>query len=304
MSIRRWAILLCLTPSLWTQTESSRILGRSRSVILEAGATHLLHLAPRFVSSVRVPDDIKSIVVGDPSGFAAEHSEAEPRLVFFKPLTRQPMHSNALITTRSGQAINLELITAGAGTPTEIDSFLDCRRSPDLLVIVDDAAAAALTETRPLRDAPLSSATDGEDSLAGVLQKQASLSFPLRDSGKVFAVLGNSVESGSMTLVGFSVLNRSQGVVELLPPQIELTATTHGRSSGASKAEPVVVSEYRLNSRRLASGERADGVVVFERPAFKEFNEKLQLRLGRADEVDRPIVLPLPFIAALEGEAK
>jgi hypothetical protein len=120
----------------------------------------------------------------------------------------------------------------------------------------------------------------------------------------VLAALGNSVESGPMTLVGFSILNRSRGVIELLPPQVELTALTHRRGSGASKAEPVVISEYRMNTRRLAAGERADGVVVFERPAFKESNEKLQLRLGRADEVDRPIVLPLPFIADLEGEAK
>jgi hypothetical protein len=302
MIMRRLAILLCLTQPLLAQTESSRTLGRSRSVILEAGATHVLHLAPGFITSVRLPDEIKSIVVGDPSGFNAEHSEAEPRLVFFKPLMRQPMHSNALITTRSGQAISLELITTGASPAAEIDSFLDCRRSPDVLVIAEDAAVA-LTESRPLRDAPLSSAAD-PDALLEVLKKQPFVSFPLRDSGRVLAVLGDSVENGSTTLVGFSVLNRSRGVVELLPPQVELTALTRRRGSGASKAEPVVVSEYRINTRRLASGDRADGVVVFERPAFKELNERLQLRLGRADEVDRPIVLPLPFIAALEGEAK
>ncbi len=59
-----------------------------------------------------------------------------------------------------------------------------------------------------------------------------------------------------------------------------------------------------MTARRLAPGERADGVVVFERPAFKESTEKLALQLAQADQVDHPILLPVPFTAATQGEAQ
>jgi len=66
-------------------------------------------------------------------------------------------------------------------------------------------------------------------------------------------------------------------------------------------AEPIPISEYRMTSRRLVPGQRADGVVVFERPTFKESTENLELQLARADQVDRPILLPVPFTTASQG---
>jgi hypothetical protein len=35
--------------------------------------------------------------------------------------------------------------------------------------------------------------------------------------------------------------------------------------------------------------------------AFKESTEKLQLQLAAADQVDRPILLPVPFTATIQG---
>jgi len=52
-----------------------------------------------------------------------------------------------------------------------------------------------------------------------------------------------------------------------------------------------------MTSRRLAPGERVDGVAVFECPAFKESNERLELRMAQADQVDHPILVPCHFIA-------
>ena len=40
----------------------------------------VLHLRPGYVSSVRVLEDVSSVVLGDPGTFKAEHSEAEPQL--------------------------------------------------------------------------------------------------------------------------------------------------------------------------------------------------------------------------------
>ena len=42
----------------------------------------VLHLRPGYVSSVRVLEEVSSVVLGDPGSFKAEHSDAEPQLVF------------------------------------------------------------------------------------------------------------------------------------------------------------------------------------------------------------------------------
>jgi hypothetical protein len=57
----------------------------------------------------------------------------------------------------------------------------------------------------------------------------------------------------------------------------------------------VAITEYRLTARRLEPGQRADGVVVFERPSFKESSERLEFRLAEADKVDQPITLQVSF---------
>jgi len=99
-------------------------------------------------------------------------------------------------------------------------------------------------------------------------------------------------------------LNNSQHWVELLPPQVELgnpngkhNQTTGDRSKKKVLADQVAIVDYRFTQRRLAPGARADGVVRFVRPDFKQFQEHLQLVLAAADAVNRPILLDLPFTA-------
>jgi hypothetical protein len=104
--------------------------------------------------------------------------------------------------------------------------------------------------------------------------------------------------------VAFSVLNASPKTIELLPPQIELTNTTHNRRDKASKTEPVAIKSYRLTSRKLAPGERADGVAMFERPAFKTSSERLMLQVAQVEQVDRPVLVPVSFVPAAKGGAR
>jgi hypothetical protein len=113
--------------------------------------------------------------------------------------------------------------------------------------------------------------------------------------------LGESLEMNHQTILSFSVLNDSKRVIELLPPQLELTGTAHGKGGKRIKGDPVAISDYRMTTRRLWPGERADGVIVFERPSFKESTEKLQLQLAQAEQVDRPIFLPVPFTPNSQG---
>lgn len=45
----------------------------------------------------------------------------------------------------------------------------------------------------------------------------------------------------------------------------------------------------------LGAGARADGVVVFERPAFKQANETLFVQIAESGAVDKPALAPVGF---------
>jgi hypothetical protein len=284
------------------QTENGRVIPKITSLPIEEGEVTLIHLVPGYTTSVRFPEEVRSVVLGNPGSFKAEHSEAEPRMVFLKPITSEPSESNALVTTKSGQQISLQLVSAGKGV---IDARVDFvveyhqRRS---MVIDPETQSSVIAEIRPPATiGPPSSDSPKPDPLARELTRQRSLPSPEWRGKEILATTGASVDEHHQTILGFSVLNSSKRVVELLPPQLELSSNDHGKSSKRTKAEPVAVAEYRLTTRRLAPGQRADGVVVFERPAFKESSEQLQLQLAEAERVDRPILLPVPFTATSVG---
>src|SRR5260370_16904444 len=62
-----------------------------------------------------------------------------------------------------------------------------------------------------------------------------------------------------------------------------------------STAEQLQVLDFRLNRRRLGPSERADGVVVFDRPPYKQSNEMLLLQVAESGAVDRPALAPIGF---------
>jgi hypothetical protein len=286
------------------QTPQSQIVPSVTMERIEGSSVTVLHLAPGYATSVRLPEEISSVVVGNPANFRAEHSEAEPRLVFFKPTTNQSSESNALITTKSGQEISLHLVSAGkTAAITHVDFLIEYRPSQSLL-ISPDKQNFLIADTRPISSTALAvspSQPDRPDPLAKQLEKQKVLPAPAWQGKEMLVALGDSVETKHQTVLSFSVLNDSKHVIELLPPQLELTGTARGKGEKRIKGDPVAISDYRMTTRRLRPGERADGVIVFERPSFKESAEKLQLQLAQAEQVDRPILLPVPFIASSQG---
>jgi hypothetical protein len=284
--------------------QESKVIPTVTTLEIEEGSVTPLHLSPGYTTSVRLPEEISSVVIGNPATFKAEHSEAEPRLVFLKPITAQPSESNALITTKSGQEITMHLVSGGkAGTNSRVDFLVEYRRPHSFLVGPSDGQSFLITETRPISTTSSSSPASPAklDLIARELEKQKSLSTPIWEGKEILAAVGASMKRDHQMILGFSILNSSSRTIELLPPQIELTGTGHANGAKRIKAEAVAVSEYRMTTRRLAPGERADGVVVFERPAFKESSEKLQLQLAQAEQVDRPILLPVPFTADSQG---
>jgi len=107
------------------------------------------------------------------------------------------------------------------------------------------------------------------------------------------------LDQGREVVVLFSVLNVQDHAVELMPPQIQLAGKI---KKGAivkhkvwSNSEQLPVEDFRMSRRRLGPGERADGVVVFERPSFKQSNETVLLQMADSGAVDRPALAPIGF---------
>jgi len=283
--------------------QDARVVPSVTSTSIADGTVTLLHLAPGYTTSVKLAEEVSSVVIGDPASFKAEHSDSEPRLVFLKPITEQPAESNALITTKSGQEVTLHLVSPGKTDQDPKVDFLVQYRPPQSLLVGADRQSFLIADTGPIAppESPMDLSRHKSDPVADELGAQEAISAPAWQGKELHAAVGASVRSGRQTIVGFSILNNTKETIELLPPQIELVGSARGRKDKQIKAETIPISEYRMTNRGLAPGERADGIVVFERPAFKESAEKLDLQLARADQVDRPILLPVPFTAASQG---
>lgn len=107
------------------------------------------------------------------------------------------------------------------------------------------------------------------------------------------------LDGGDQVTVLFSVVNTSKHGILLMTPQVQLggknrtgTVVKHARWS---TAEQLPVGDFRLSRRRVGTGERADGVVVFERPPYKQSNEQLFLQMAESGAVDRPALAPIGF---------
>ena len=298
-------IAITLVPLHMASAQSELPQARIVNLNIDPEQVVVLHLRPGYVSSVRVLEEVSSVVLGDPGAFRAEHSEAEPQLVFFKATTAKPAQTNALITTTSGHEISLSLVSQGKSDHSEVvDYVLNCER-PRSLLIASAHSSFVVGETRNLvpEDPPAGPAEKPAASQEQLLKAQP-LENP-RWAGKALRVaVGNTEENEEQMAVRFVVLNASARTIELLPPQIQLAGTSRDKHRKATEAEPVAIKDYWMTASRLAPGATADGVVVFERPSFKESTERLLLAIAQAEEVDRPVLAPIAFVAPVTGGAK
>jgi hypothetical protein len=274
---------------------ASRVAPVISTVTLSPDTVSDLRLKPFYAATIRMPEAVSSVVVGAPTLFLAEHNEREPDLVIVKPITAQPAVSNLLIATKSGQAVSLRLISGGSNAASEPVDFelIYKHRSGFLIGGVDDAPA----------DAKKSQPSPYDLAFQEQAQRSSPEWLPAKDG--IRASVGSITADGDDMVVAFSVLNTSPRWIELLPPQVEL-ANSKGKKVQADKAEKsdkkvladqVAIHEFRFSERKLAPGARADGVVRFARPDFKQYQENLQLALATADAVNRPLLIPLPFTA-------
>jgi len=73
-------------------------------------------------------------------------------------------------------------------------------------------------------------------------------------------------------------------------------------AASRATAEQLRVIDFRLSTRRLGAGQRTDGVVIFERPSFKQSSETLFLQVADSGAVDLPALAPIGFgISSFRG---
>src|SRR5712692_10144291 len=131
MHLSRAASLFCLLvliPGASAQVLQVEPQIRTKSQI--EGKVTVLDVVAHFVTTIRMPETVNSVVVGDPALFQVEHSEREPELVFVKALTMRPAESNLLISTTRGRVASLLLISRGeqdSQTQAKVDFLLRYR---------------------------------------------------------------------------------------------------------------------------------------------------------------------------------
>ncbi len=107
------------------------------------------------------------------------------------------------------------------------------------------------------------------------------------------------IDQGKDVVVLFSVVNVKDHAVELMPPQVQLGGRvkkgTIRHHFVWSSSEQLPVEDFRMSQRRIGPGERADGVLIFQRPSFKQSNETLLLQMADSGAVDRPALAPIGF---------
>lgn len=154
-------------------------------------------------------------------------------------------------------------------------------------------------------------------SLDGLLRRQQEAPLPALYGERIEGenVKGDRLRTGisevidgaQEVIVLFSVVNTSKHAILLMPPQVQLGGKNRTgkivKHDRWSAAEQLPVADFRLSRRRVGVGERADGVVVFERPPYKQSNETLFLQMAESGAVDRPALAPIGFgVSSLRQE--
>jgi hypothetical protein len=291
--------------------------GRVATITINPKEITVLHLRPEFDSSIRMPEEVTSVILGSPGEFKAEHNEGEPNFVYVKPITKDPAQSNLLIATKSGQHVSLELVSDGAGVADAarpVDFLIEYRSQRSFLIppdatlvsIADSSNDAGETGHALAKGRPNSfSALDDE------FDQQARVNAPKWtkwDRKQIETSIGDMRQWNNETVIAYSILNASDRPVEIVPPQIQVA----GRKPAKKKkkegkgiiSDQLEIRDYRLSTSRLEPGERADGVVVFDRPNFKQSTEKLFLQIAQADQVDQPVLIRIPFTPPIAADSQ
>jgi len=309
----RWFIPIALLLPLRLSAADSPVGARVATITINPREITVLHLRPEFETTIRMPEEITSVILGSPGDFKAEHNEGEPYYVYVKPITNAPAQSNLLIATKSGQHVTLELVSDGAGIGDKtqpLDFLIEYRSARSFLIDGDLRAIPSPTVAKKEHgssDARTETARMSNLDLEFIEQQKVnSPKWTKWQDKQIETSIGDIRQWSNQTAISYSILNKSSEPVEIVPPQIQIA----GRKMKKKKEGKGIISDqleirdYRLSTTRLEPGARADGVVFFDRPNFKQSTEKLFLQIAQADQVDRPVLIRLPFTPPIAGDDK
>jgi hypothetical protein len=307
-------ILPAISIGLSIVTQRTSAFTNSTRIALEGRVT-TLHVSPQFTTTIQLPDQVSSVVVGNPTLFQAEHSPNEPMLVFVKPLSPATAETNLVITTAAGRHFSLLLknLSEGDRSESSVDLFVLCRTAGTSFIedsypnslISETLSLAAMPDNpeNPPRPIPIQN-----DSFAGFFERQRRRPLANAEGGRLRVAIGEVIDQNTKFIVVFSVLNSTDGPVELMTPQVQLAGQAKSRhlrhTSRWTTVEQIPLIEFHLDKRKLNRGDRADGLIVFERPALKQSNETLLLQIAEAAMVDQPVLVPINFSVSSNREEK
>jgi hypothetical protein len=314
-----WFIPIALLIPLHLSATDTQVGARVATITINPREITVLHLRPEFESTIRMPEEVTSVILGSPGEFKAEHNEGEPEYVYVKPITKQAAQSNLLIATKSGQHVTLELVSDGANAPNQsqpVDFLIEYRSERSFLIFSDSGSPATPAEAGKVaaHETRVGDADSGSMPISNLdeeFRQQQKVNAPKWtkwEEKQIETSICDIRQWSNDTVIAYSVLNSSDQPVEIVPPQIQITgrkATKKTKKEGKGIiSDQLEIRDYRLSATRLEPGERADGVVVFDRPNFKESTERLFLQIAQADQVDRPILIRLPFTPPISGNGK
>ncbi len=314
----RWFIPLAILLPMRVVGSGQTTNARVATATINPSEITMLHLRPEFESTIHMPEEVTSVILGSPGSFKAEHNEGEPEYVYVKPITKEPAQSNLLIATKSGQHVSLELISDGAANSSEqpVDFFIEYRAARSFLI---DSDAPLSSPTKVKAEEHGRSGTDVQAGLRMVppsaldaeFEQQQRINAPnwtRWDRKEIETSIGDVRQLDNKTMLAFSILNSSDHPVEIVPPQIQITghkvAKKKKKEGKGIISDQLEIRSFRLSTTRLETGARADGVIVFDRPNFKESTEKLFLQIAQADQVDQPILIRLPFTPPISADRR
>ena len=231
----------------------------------------VLDFGSRYVTTIRMPEAVSSVAVGDPTSFKVEHSEKEPRLIFVKPLTTDPVQSNLLVSTTSGRNCSFLLRARHGERPPEdetlqtnpiytVDFLMEL--PPGRGFLIEDTSSSSLLISETLSASPADGASAANNDQGGsgrrtalvepaigkldrLLEQQARNSLPSLEGSHFRVGVSRVHEEGRQVFVLFSVMNESRQNLELLPPQIQLAGTLRRKKMQVS-SEQLPVVQYIL----------------------------------------------------------
>jgi hypothetical protein len=260
-----------------------------------------------MTTTIRLPEAVNSVVLGDSNRFQAEYSLKEPLLVFARPTTPDIAETNMVISTVFGRHFILILRSLGVSTDQSagVDLLVTCQAAR-VRFIEETSPSGLVSETLNLRGAahpgsPGTASESGESRLAvdDILKRQGNRKIDKLYGDRIRVGIGQVIEDGPRLIVSFSAFGPKSEPTELVPPQIQLSGQTKGgmfRRARWTTVQELPVQTYQMTRRKLNPGERVDGLVTFERPPIKQSTEKLLLQIADSAAVDRPTLAPIRFI--------